>query len=341
MRRMSSLPTAEFCPMTEKVGTNIESTAAARGTVFHHYCATGEWPASFHELPAVDQEQIQRWFVPHPFPYTADGVTYQLAYENAVKEEIVALDHDFEHVEVDPACPQAEIARCYPNVMACGHLDMCWPLPERDLVLVMDIKSTIFGVPDRTNSLQLHGYGMGAAKRFKVNRYVTGIWDASDGKYLVRPEGAVELDSFEAEDIRARIRVASSERDGGYKIGTYCGGCWKRRSCEAHMVVPADSEFRSVFDGSATGAEVRQALIRLKQLEDVKEAAWGAVKAWVAQNGPVNSEDGTKQYRYVISKGRSGVDNAAVARALGMENLDSFKREGKPYEKLQWTNSKE
>ena len=339
MRRMSSLPTAEFCPGVDTIGQKVESTSSARGTVFHHFCATGEWPPEFRELPESDQAKIREWHVPHPFPYTADGVTYQLAYESAIKEEIVALDKDFEYVEVDPACPQEEIARHYPNVMVCGHLDMCWPLPERDLVLVMDIKSTIYAVPERTESLQLHGYGMGAAKRFGVNRYVTGIWDATDGRYLVRP-GAVELDGFEAEDIRTRIIAASADRGNALRVGPYCGSCWKRRACPAHLVVPEESEFRSLIDGSATGDEVREAMVKLKRLEDVGEAAWAAVRAWVNANGPVPSEDGSKQYRYVISKGRSSQDNAAIARALGLENLNSFQREGKTYEKLQWVNRK-
>src|SRR5688572_14425212 len=100
MRRISSLPTAEFCPKVDKIGQDIETTQSFRSTVFHEYCDTGKWPDALRALPEADREEIGKWVVPMPFVLKAGNVTHALPYKGAMREMRVALDKDFNYVEI-------------------------------------------------------------------------------------------------------------------------------------------------------------------------------------------------------------------------------------------------
>lgn len=325
--------------MVDRIGKNVSSTQSDRSTVFHAYCETGIWPATISQLPQVDIDAIKTWHKPIPFPYSVGGVTYQLHYENAMKETRVALDSNFEPVDVPLDVPQGKIAELYPNVMTCGHLDMAWLIPEQDLIIVCDIKSSIFAVPDRCESLQLHGYGIAAAKKFGFNRYVTGIWDAQNGEYLTR-RTAVEMDGFEVLELMDRIRFACSERPEQYTTGDHCGGCWKRFNCDAHLVETTEGDFAPLLNGTATEADVRHAIVKLKSLSDLREKVKDATEAWVRLNGYVRSEDGKKLYRATLREGRPSTDYKAIARDLGVNDLETYKTKGKPHEAFVWVNNK-
>lgn len=324
MRRISSLPTAEYCPRVDKIGQDVETTQAARSTVFHAYCDTGKWPPEIRNLPESDIEEISKWRVPMPFVYKVGDVTHALQYKNAIREVRVALDWDFNYVRIDPELPQSEIAAKHPEVMICGHLDMAWDVPGQDLVIISDIKSSIFAVKERTASLQLHGYGMALATFLNRGRYLTSIWDASDGRYYVAAK-PVSLDGFEAAEIQDRIKRAAEERDGGFVTGTHCSGCWKRSNCPAHLVDVPEGEFKAILSGQAMERDVREALVKKKQLQDLYERVDEACKAWVKQHGPVRSEDGKKQYRCELRR-KSSYDYPAIQQALGVDSLDGYKK---------------
>ena len=335
MRRISSLPTAEFCPKVDKIGQDIESTQSLRSTYFHAYCDTGAWPKGVEHLPEEDREEIEKWRVPLPFVYKVGDVTHALQYKNAFRETRVSLDHDFNWVEVDADCPQEDIAERYPQVMITGKLDMAWVLREYDLVIVGDIKSSIFAVSDKTDSLQLHGYGMGMAAKYKVGRYVTAIWDACDGQWFVS-YNAVEVDGFDGEDLRVRIRKAATERDGNFLTGTHCRSCWKRRRCPANLVPVSDAELAPLFNGTAKEADVRRALVRISAMGELANEAKEACKAWFDQHGYVRSEDGKKVWAPAMRKGKSKLDEKAVARALGKPNLSEFMVPGGEFPQFSW-----
>lgn len=338
MRRISSLPTAEFCPRVDKIGLEVESTQAARSTVFHAYCDSGVWPADIATLPEADREEIQKWKVPTPFRYQHGDVTHMLQYKNAYREWRVAVDSDFNKVEVPIDVPQGDIERLYPQVMICGHLDMAWLLPEHDLIIVCDIKSSIFAVKEKHRSLQLQGYGLAACAMTGIGRYLTSIWDAAEGKYHVAPE-VIEADGFEAADIRARIRVAAADRDGAFRTGTHCSSCWKRSQCPAHLVNVPEGEFKAILSGQATERDVREALVQLRKLEDLSKAVRKSCHSWVEQHGPVRSEDGSKRYQCSLRQGRMGLDEKKVANALGVEDLEQFKTRGGEYPVFDWRNN--
>lgn len=335
MRRISSLPTAEYCPKVDKIGQDVESTQAARSTVFHAYCDTGKWPPELRNLPEADIEELGKWTVPMPFVYKVGNVTHALPYKDAMREVRVALDQNFGYVKIAATLPQSEIATKHPEVMVVGHLDMAWDLPQYDLVIVCDIKSSIFAVKDRTDTLQLHGYGMALAIRQGRGRYLSAIWDASDGRYYVAP-APVELDSFAAEDIKERIKRASEERDGNFVTGTHCSGCWKRSHCPAHLIDVPEGEFQAILSGKAMEADVRNALVKLKQKDDLMKRVGQACKDWVQQHGPVRSEDGKKVYRCELRTGKESLDQEAVMRALGTDNLNDYMKKGKDFPVFDW-----
>ncbi len=319
--------------MPDKIGQDVATTQSERSTVFHAYCDTGKWPESLRNLPEADIEEIGKWRVPMPFVYKTGSATHALPYKEAYRETRVALDANFMPVIIDKDVAQADIATAHPEVMIVGHLDMAWVVD--DLVIICDIKSSIYAVKDRCDSLQLHGYGLALAILLGKPRYLTSIWDASDGRYYVSKE-AVELDSFAAEEIKDRIRRASEDRDGGYVTGTHCSGCWKRSHCPAHLVDVPEGEFSALLSGKAMEAQVRAAIVQLKQREDLDKTIRESIKSWVKQHGPVRSEDGKKQYRCEMRDGRGALDKEAVQRALGVENLDGYMREGRPYEQFDW-----
>ena len=335
MRRISSLPTAEFCSRVDKIGQDIETTQSARSTIFHAYCDTGKWPADLRTLPEADIEEISKWRIPMPFVYTVGNTIHALPYLDAIRERRVATDVDFKPVEVPSDIPVAEVKAKFPNVMMIGHLDMAWVLPQYDLVIICDIKSSIFAVKDRCDSLQLHGYGMAMCAITGVGRYLTAIWDASDGRYYVAGE-PVEFESFKAEEIRDRIRLAATEREGDFRTGTHCSGCWKRSSCPAHLRDVPEGEFSKLLAGKAMEADVREAIVKLKQLGDLSNKVGESIKAWVSQHGPVRSEDGRKQYQCEMRAGRESLDKSKICRALGVENLDAFMSKGKDYPVFDW-----
>jgi hypothetical protein len=335
MRRISSLPTAEFCPKVDRIGLDVETTQSARSTIFHEYCDTGVWPKDLNTLPTADREEISKWRVPMPFVYRVGDVTHALQYKNAYRETRVALDKDFNFVPISLDIPQSEIATRHPEAMVVGHLDMAWDIEGHDLVIVSDIKSSIYAVKEGCDSLQLHGYGIALAKFLKRGRYLTSIWDASEGKYHVSPN-AVEMDGFEVAGIMDRIRIAATERDGNFRVGSHCSHCWKRSHCPAHLVDVPEGEFKAILSGQATEADVREAIIKKKQIADLQKRVDDGIKAWVRQHGHVRSEDGKRIFRCELRANNVSLDEKAVCASLGVENLDGFKRSRGEHEHFDW-----
>lgn len=340
MRRISSLPVSEFCDAADTIGVQVETTNALRSTIFHKYAETGVWDEAIKKLPDSDVEEIQKWKVPTPLHCFDGDKKLKLDYKDAVKEVRVSLDSDFNFVELPEGIKPDEISSKFPNVLCSGTLDIGWHLPELDLVVVSDIKSSIFAVKARCKSLQLHGYGIGYAQRVGAKRYLVGVWDASDGRHYI-DDTIIQLDSFECEEYKGRIKAASVSRGGGLVKGTHCSGCWKRDACPAHLVDVADSEFASLFNGTATEADIRKALIAAKGLKDKYEKVKDICESWVQRHGPVRSEDGLKVWKPMLRAGRKSLDTKAVCAKLELDNLDDFQKAGQPFAVYDWVNRKD
>lgn len=340
MRRISSLPVAEFCPKADSFGVEVESVNALRSTCFHKFAETGEWPEETKKLPDVDFQEIQRWKIPGRLNLEVDGKAVSLLYKDSVKEIRIAVDEDFNYVDVPSDIPIAEVQSKFPNVLCMGHLDMAWDIPELDLVVVSDIKSSIFAVKARTKSLQLHGYGIGFAKRMGRSRYTVDIWDACDGLHYT-DNTTIQLDSFDCEEYKGRIRAASKNREGDFVRGSHCSGCWKRDMCPAHLVdVGEENKFSKVLSGKATEADIRQALIDVKTMRDLSDKVKDACESWADRHGPIRSEDGLKEWRPGLRSGRQTLDQKAVAKALGVNDLDKYMSKGNDYQVYDWRNVK-
>jgi hypothetical protein len=337
MKRISSLPVAEYCAMSDKIGVDVASVNAARSTCFHSFAETGRWPESVNNLPEQDFAEIQRWKRPTVLIHKDGDTVVRLDYKDAIKEIVVALDKDFNFVEVDPAVPQKDIESRYPNAITVGHLDMAWDLPGLDLVVVEDIKSSIFAVKSREKSLQLHAYGIAFAKKMGRSRYKVGIWDATDGKHYMGE--VISLDSWECEEYKERIRTACRNDGVQYTTGTHCGGCWKRDICPAHLVdAGGDNQFADVMGPNPTEDAIRAAMVAAKGLETLSKKVMDICKGWSERHGGVRSEDGLKVFKPVLRSGRKSVNMELLQQDLGLTDLEKYKTQGNDFLVYDWVN---
>jgi hypothetical protein len=340
MKRISSLPVAEYCAMSDKIGIDVASVNAARSTCFHSYAETGRWPESVNNLPEQDFAEIQRWKRPTVLIHKDAETVVRLDYKDAIKEIVVALDKDFNFVEVDPTVPQKDIESRYPNAITVGHLDMAWDLPSLDLVVVEDIKSSIFAVKSREKSLQLHAYGIAFAKKMGRSRYKVGIWDANDGKHFIGE--VISLESWECEEYKERIRTACNNNGSEHTTGTHCGGCWKRDNCSAHLVdVGSENQFAKVLGPNPKEEDIRQAMVAAKGLETLSKKVMDICKSWSERHGGIRSEDGLKIFKPVLRSGKTSLDKDAIMVELGLESLEKFEKRGNEFQVFDWLNVKD
>lgn len=332
MRRMSSLPVLEYCGRSDTLGVGVDTSNAFRSTCFHKFCETGVWPDETKKLSEQDLQEVRRWKKPKPFVFEA--LKINLKYEDADKEQILGLTPDFTFLPLDSKLTQEQL-QAIPNLMTAGHLDMAWDVSFWDLVVISDIKSSIFAVKDKCESLQLHAYGLAYALMKGRSKYITGIWDASEGKHYYGK--VTETNTFDFEAIKERIRTACNNNSDNYTKGTHCGSCWKRDSCPAHLVDLGDeNRFSKLFNGEATEADIRQALVDVKGLGELANKVTEACRDWANRHGPVRSEDGRKQWSAALRSGRKSLDTDRVMLDLGVESLDRYMKEGDEYKVFDW-----
>lgn len=308
MSRISALPVLRYCTgsaLVDKQVEELEFSRTLRGTVFHKYCETGEWPEEYKLLSKQDQDEISEWKVPHSYIH---GVLGELTYASAVKEYRVKFRHGPGEDEYIP-----------------GTLDMFWIVEHngRRYAVVVDIKSNIRAVSDGLDSLQLHGYGHALLHEFKeLDGYTQGIYSASDGTWHL-PGTPIVRDEWEQMEIESAICSAIRQPFSGYHIGTHCSGCWKRTRCPAFLIETHEAPtFEKVIAGSATPEEARAALIMAERMKASLETIKGSLQDWVTQHGPIPSEDGKKSWRPHQMPGRMGIDKKKLALALDMAGME-------------------
>lgn len=334
MKRMSNLPSLEFCGKADSLAVGVETSNSFRSTCFHKYCETGQWPAETKRLSLQDLDEIKRWKVPTPLWVDLGSVKIRLDYKDAVKERLLVLDNNFAVLALDNDLSQDCLEK-NPDILTAGHLDMAWDVPEHDLVVISDIKSSIFAVKDRCDSLQLHAYGMTYAKQCGRSRYLPCIWDASEGKHYIGT--IVESDSFAYEEVKERIRIAATNNSDKFTKGTHCSGCWKRDSCPAHLVdLQDDHRFAKLFNGTATEADVREGIIAAKGLGELANKVTEFCKQWAAQHGGVRSEDGRKVWKPIERAGKSSLNTDYLISDLGLKDLSKYMKKGQPYIAYDW-----
>lgn len=322
MSRISALPVLRYCTgsaLVDKQVEELEFSRTIRGTVFHHYCETGEWGEKYQLLSKDDQEEIQQWKVPSGVA-TEFGDGGRLEYAQAVKEYRVKFKHGPGDLEFIP-----------------GTLDMFWM--TGDIAVAVDIKSNIRAVSDGIDSIQLHGYGHALLHEFpELKGYVQGIYSAMDGTWHMARKPVVR-DSWEQMELEDTMCRAIRQPFAGYHIGTHCSGCWKRARCPAFLIETHDAPtFGRVISGAATAQEVREALIMRDRMKASLETIDDALKTWVTQNGPIPSEDGKKSWRPHLMPGRVGWDKRKVQALLdksGAEEQD-YMTQSAGYQVFSW-----
>jgi hypothetical protein len=339
MKRISSLPVAEYCAMSDKIGVDVASVNAARSTCFHSFAETGRWPESVNNLPEQDFAEIQRWKVPTLLIHKEGDTVHRLEYKDSIKETRVSLDKDFNFVETREGILPNQIGDEYPNVMCSGTADMAWHIPALNLVVVEDIKSSVFAVKSREKSLQLHAYGIAFAKKLGAKYYKVGIWDATDGKHYMGT--VIDVDSWECEEYKERIRTACNNVGDKFTTGTHCGGCWKREICPSHIVkLPDDSQFAKVFGPNPTVEDIRQALVEVNKAKTILKKVTDIAEGWADRHGGIPSEDGSKIFKARLRSGRTSLDKGAIMSELGLNSLDKFEKQGNDYAAYDWYNAK-
>jgi hypothetical protein len=339
MKRISSLPVAEYCAMSDKIGVDVASVNAARSTCFHSFAETGRWPESVNNLPEQDFAEIQRWKVPTVLVHKDGDNLVRLDYKDSIKETRVSLDKNFNFVETRDGVLPGEIENEYPNVMCSGTADMAWHIPSLNLVVVEDIKSSVFAVKSREKSLQLHAYGIAFAKKLGARYYKVGIWDATDGKHYMGT--VIDVDSWECEEYKERIRVASNNNGDSFTTGTHCGGCWKRDICPSHLVkLSGESAFAKVFGPNPTAEDIRTAMIAVKENESINKKVMDIAKSWADRHGGIPSEDGTKLFKARLRSGKKSLNTELVREQLGLDSLEKFMKQGEEYPAYDWYSQK-
>jgi hypothetical protein len=319
--RISALPVLRYCTgsaLVDKQVEDLEFSRTLRGTVFHHYCETGEWGEKFSLLSKDDQEEIQSWKV--PFGYDMEDGTATLLYSEAVKEYRVKFKHGPGELEFIP-----------------GTLDMFWMVD--DLAVVVDIKSNIRAVSDGIDSIQLHGYGHALLHEFsELKGYIQGIYSAMDGTWHLAPKPVVR-DSWEQMELEDTMVRAIRQPFQGYHIGTHCSGCWKRARCPAFLIETHEAPtFGAVIAGRATSDEARAALIMRDRMKASLETIDEALKTWVTQHGPIPSEDGKKSWRPHQMPGRTGWDKRKVQALLDKSGATEkdYETQSASYQVFSW-----
>ncbi len=325
MSRISALPVLRYCTgsaLVDKQVEDLEFSRTLRGTVFHAYCDSGEWPEEYKLLSKQDQEEIQDWKVPHS--YVSD-VVGELVYKSAMKEYGVKFRHGPGDAEYIP-----------------GTLDMFWIVDVSGVgkvAVVVDIKSNIRATADGVESLQIHGYGHALLHEFsELVGYLAGIYSASDGTWHL-PSKIMMRDSWEQMEIEDAICKAIRQPFKGYHIGTHCAGCWKRTRCPAFLIETFEApNFQKVIAGTATRDEAREALVTMTRMKASVETVKDALEAYVAQHGPIPSEDGKKSWRPHQMPGRVGLDKRKVLAFAEKHGAgaEEFETQSSSYQVFSW-----
>ena len=233
--RMSSLPLAEVCGEAPRLSERHGSLlSGVQSTAFHALCAGDENADDLvAALPEKERLELRTWHQPtttQPLPF-AD---HELWYDSAKHEVELHLDRDMQYTE-DPL-----------EIWSTGHADAVWesidlipPGAEVDewgeeetlrIVPVGDLKRSPW--TSHVDSLQLHAYGLAAAKRAKADGYVCGIFVLKTGEW--RWGTPVLLASIEAASIERRLKNAIAN-DGPPVRGSHCDDCFNRPRCGEYL----------------------------------------------------------------------------------------------------------
>jgi hypothetical protein len=326
--RVSLLPISQYCgkagELSEKYGAG---RPAAMGSAFHALVARApDAQVKLARLTDRERAEVLLWQPPATVVIN-EGRT--LDYAEALKEFEVSIEaHDPDPIRV--------LAEDRPVTV--GHVDMAWVKQVGDLkvAFVGDIKKTIWTTEDGPESLQLHGYGWGTARKFGCDAYCTGLWCATEGEWLWSKDWIV-LDSDRGRATWDRIYHAATNV-GEASTGGHCNGCYARLHCPEHLLPTALSQtfLAPVAEGGDLSTVDHAFVLKLQALEKTIDAAKKLVQAAIERGElQVRDPDSGKVYGPVKMPGREGLNKEKLLADLG-DKASEYVTKGAPYSQFRW-----
>lgn len=323
--RPSALDVTLFCPQPPRLTTGAAGRAAFVSKVQHAIEAKDpEAHRLLCQLTPAEREALAKRSSPSDIVFE-DGRC--LKYAEAHHEVRVGLDAEFMYCDPDD-----------PEAITAGTADAYWE-PLDGTVYVADLKASEY--TSKPDSLQLHAYGHAIASKLRVPSYCPGIFAATEGLWAWGD--VVEVESFEAEDIRDRLRVAILNTEGPAVLGPHCASCWQRVRCPEYYApgaaVVGGALEPLAGDLSLMTPDQALQLVQLKaKAEAVLEHADAQLRAWARENGGILDPVSGKIWKASQQNGRESLDVKALREKLG-DQVNEFVRRGAPFEVFRWVNA--
>lgn len=304
--RMSSLPVVQFCSGAGVLGAKHGAgRAAVVSRAFHAMCAREDKAGDLYaRLTDKEQAEVREWFEPETIHI--NGMT--LEYSQAETELELMLDADLEATD-DPT-----------EAVTVGHADMVWiDISGDGCAFVGDIKKSRYTAS--LDSLQLHAYGLAAARAAKVRFYMVGIWVAEEGFW--RWGDLMDTDDLGYTAMEARILAAAVNTSGEFNRGGHCHDCYHRQHCSEWLIPVADPETALApftDPGALTPEKATEAIHLVKAAKDLIKVAEATLKAYADQIGGIPLDEGFV-WRGVSTKGRKHINQ----RKLEEEFPEAYK----------------
>ncbi len=326
--RMSSLDLSQYCGLAAQLGEkSAGSRASVAGSAFHACCSDAvdkdDW---LMKLTDEEAQEILGWHRPRPLEFVFEDAGVRCDYDDADKEATVALDSKGCHCEEDD-----------PDCITVGHLDMAWAADFHDskLAVIGDIKKSLFTV-DGPDTLQLTAYALAWADKHGCDAYVTAIWGATEGRWLV----GKPVSLLDAGDQWRRVKHAAQNVDERPTMGAHCMKCYGWQRCEAYTMVATDplmlvgmDDDTEITDDNA-GIMLEQA-DRLARVADLTKKR---LKLW-AQDHPISDGNG-KVWKGVQQRGRESVCGVKKLRETMGKDAEKYISRGYEITSYRWVLDK-
>jgi hypothetical protein len=332
---MSSLPVLQHCGQAQIMSAREGGNANTEiGTAFHAVCAgSPNAPELVARLSDEQQGELMALIAPQPvkvgYLEGEGGTELWLTYTQAHKEVPVGLTAEGAYVPKDS-----------PEAILDGTCDLYWvvQLNGKKVVYVADIKKSSYAAPDGARTLQAIGYAVAIASLEEADGYVTGIWDATEGRW--EWTGYVDAWSEEAERNLDRVIAAAKNYGGEYIVGSHCSSCYGRPHCPQYLL-PCELAETTLAPftqpGAITHENALEALVMAKRALDTAKRVEDLVKAYARGEGGLVDAKRGKVWMPVRTRGRASLDRRALERDQP-DIIERYTVFGADFEQFKWCN---
>jgi hypothetical protein len=325
--RCSSLDLALLCSLAPQLDSLYpECGRAAVMSSWLHAKSAGKREADhlWSVLDDDEREEVLTWFMPGDCE-TSDG--HPLRFAEALKEVPVAVDRDFRAV-----------AHGDPRAWYQGTLDFAWveTIDDMRVGYINDIKKSRFTV-EGPDTLQLKSYALAGVAKWELDAYCTGLFIAEEGRWVFSPEGVITVGSAQwTEDMRRVTAAVENARSEPKAVtGSHCGSCYSRLHCPAYTSPPNEGALAPALSQALTPENGLAALVELKRLEKLCEAAKANIKEAVRRGLTIVDETGKKRWGAVRCQGKSSVSVKELVERYP-DVAAAVTTTGTPFDRVQW-----